>query len=337
MPTALLLYRKTRPSGNFSIEISFDRMKAVFPLIAPSGWEILHFISSFFSNGFLSRLRAVWEAKKQFADVYHVTGDVHYLVLGLPGGRCLLTIHDCGFVHDARGIKRAVLKFFWLTWPVRRSRLITAVSEATKLDIIRLVNCPQEKVRVVPTLIAGHFKRVRRHFERDRPVVLFVGLAPNKNFERQVTALTGLSVQLRVIGKPRAEHLQVVNKTGIDCQFSYNLNESEMQSAYAACDMLLFASTLEGFGMPILEAQTVGRPVVTSNISSMPEVAGEGACLVNPYDINSIREGVLRVLHDAEYRENLISKGFENVKRFQPETVARQYAALYEEILNGRI
>jgi glycosyltransferase involved in cell wall biosynthesis len=84
--------------------------------------------------------------------------------------------------------------------------------------------------------------------------------------------------------------------------------------------------------MPILEAQTVGRPVVTSNISSMPEVAGSAACLVDPYSVESIRAGVLRVIEDAEYRANLISAGFENTQRFKAETVARAYAELYAEL-----
>lgn len=333
MPTALLLYRKTRPSGNFSIEISFDRMKAAFPAVAPAGWAIEKFSSSYFSNGLLDRLRAIREAARQTADVYHITGDVHYLALGLPGRRCLLTIHDCGFFHDARGLKRALLKLFWLSWPVRRCRLITAVSEATRTDIIQLTHCPPHKVRVVPTLIAGHFKRAPRPFGQDRPVVLHIGLAPNKNFHRHVAALAGLPVKLRVIGKPEPSHLALVNQHQLDCQFDYNLSEAEMQDAYANCDLLLFASTLEGFGMPILEAQSVGRPVVTSHCSSMPEVAGGAAFLVDPFEVSSIRAGVLRVIQDAPYREELIAKGFENIKRYQPEAVAEQYAALYAELL----
>jgi glycosyltransferase involved in cell wall biosynthesis len=88
--------------------------------------------------------------------------------------------------------------------------------------------------------------------------------------------------------------------------------------------------------MPILEAQTVGRPVVTSNLSSMPEVAGTAACLVDPLSVASIREGVQRVIQDAPYREGLIAAGFENVKRFQAETVARAYGEVYEGMKNEK-
>jgi glycosyltransferase involved in cell wall biosynthesis len=87
--------------------------------------------------------------------------------------------------------------------------------------------------------------------------------------------------------------------------------------------------------MPILEAQATGRPVITSNLSSMPEVAGDGACLVNPYDVNSIKEGIQKVISDNHYRQQLITNGLKNVKRFNPKTVAGQYESLYKKLMDG--
>jgi glycosyltransferase involved in cell wall biosynthesis len=84
--------------------------------------------------------------------------------------------------------------------------------------------------------------------------------------------------------------------------------------------------------LPIVEGQAVGRPVVTSNCSSMAEVAGDSACLVDPLDVASIRAGVARVCGDADYRAELVRRGFENVKRFSARAVAEQYAALYREV-----
>jgi glycosyltransferase involved in cell wall biosynthesis len=79
----------------------------------------------------------------------------------------------------------------------------------------------------------------------------------------------------------------------------------------------------------------VGRPVVTGNLSSMPEVAGEGACLVDPYSVEAIRDGVMRVIRERSYRENLVSQGFRNIGRFSPEAVAREYENLYARIVNA--
>ena len=99
--------------------------------------------------------------------------------------------------------------------------------------------------------------------------------------------------------------------------------------------MLVFVSTYEGFGLPILEAEATGRPVLTSNIMAMPEVAGDGACLVDPYNITAIRKGTLKVINDSSYRKELVQHGFENVKRFRPEKIAAQYVELYKQIIKG--
>jgi glycosyltransferase involved in cell wall biosynthesis len=98
--------------------------------------------------------------------------------------------------------------------------------------------------------------------------------------------------------------------------------------------MVVFASTYEGFGLPIVEANATGRPVITSNICSMPEIAGSAACFVDPSDCSSIRQGILRVMNDDGYRADLIGRGLENVKRFRADTIAAQYAALYQEVLS---
>jgi glycosyltransferase involved in cell wall biosynthesis len=110
------------------------------------------------------------------------------------------------------------------------------------------------------------------------------------------------------------------------------LSNEDLLKQYQCADMLVFASTYEGFGLPIVEANAVGRAVVTSNICSMPEVAGDAACLVDPYDVESIRKGILQVINCADYRAALVTAGLKNVERFRPEKIAEQYAQLYRKI-----
>ena len=95
---------------------------------------------------------------------------------------------------------------------------------------------------------------------------------------------------------------------------------------------MIFASTYEGFGLPIIEANAVGRPVVTSKLSPMTEVAGDAASLVNPYDSSNIRAGVMRIINDPFYRESLVKAGFENALRFSAESVAESYAKVYRKL-----
>lgn len=328
-----VFFRRNRETANFSIETSFERMLASFP--AHSEFVPVRTTSSYFSNGLLPRLRAVLEARRRAGEVNHVTGDVHFLVLGLPAARTVLTIHDCVFLRHPNPLARRLLKWIWLDWPVRHCRFVTAVSQATREEILRQTGCDPDKVVVIPTVIADDFTRVDRPFNRECPRILHVGLAPNKNLERHAAALAGLPCHLHIVGRLEQRQRELLEAHGIRYTAEHNISRAAMHRAYADSDLLLFASTLEGFGMPIVEAQSVGRPVVTSKLSSMPEVAGAGACLVDPYDVAAIRAGVMKVIADDDYRAALVTAGFENVGRFDAGRVARQYEALYRRVSAG--
>ena len=219
--------------------------------------------------------------------------------------------------------------------PVRQARIVTVVSEATKQDVIKYTNCKADKVVVIPTVIKPNFTYKPKVFNKIKPVFLHIGNSPNKNLERHAAALQGLNCQLHIVGKILEAQIALLNDLRIDYKISVNLSHDAMRAAYENADVLLFCSLIEGFGMPILEAQSVGRVVITSNVSAMPEVAGQSAVLVGPLSISEIRAGIEQVLVDDGYRNALIEKGLQNIKRFNPQTVAGQYAALYEKILSN--
>jgi glycosyltransferase involved in cell wall biosynthesis len=296
------------------------------------GFELSRFESSYFSNGFLPRLRAILEVRRHQSTINHITGDTNFLTLGLQRDATILTIHDCGFLSDKKGIARWIMKLFWLKLPVKNSQFVTAVSEATKQDIIHFTGCSPRKIVVIPTVIKSSFCFKSKPFNKAYPTILHIGNASNKNLERHAKALEGLPCRLHIIGQLNDQQIVKLKQAKLDFSISYNLSDAAMQAAYEEADVLLFCSTLEGFGMPIIEAQTVGRVVVTSSISSMPDVAGIGAIFVDPLSITDIRRAIERVLNDDDYRKQLINNGLENIKRFNPETVARQYADLYERV-----
>jgi len=329
-PDVALFFRKPLAEGNYSIEASFYTMLEAFEPIAGYNPQVVE--APVHNGGLWPRIQIALAFRRGCRAINHITGDVHFAILALPKKGSILTVHDCGFMDHPNPLARFILWLFWLKLPIAHAQVVTAISEATKADLIRFTGCRAEKIRVIPTIIKNHFVAAPKAFFTQKPRVLHIGMAHNKNLFRHMEALVGIACHLHIIGRITPEAHERLQALQIEYSNTWDLSDAEVYSAYKNCDLLLFASTLEGFGMPILEAQTVGRPVITSNLSSMPEVAGAAACLVDPYAVESIRAGVMRVIEDEVYRATLIAAGFENVKRFEPATVARAYADLYAEL-----
>jgi glycosyltransferase involved in cell wall biosynthesis len=284
------------------------------------------------SQGVLPRVWITVEAAFRQAQVNHVTGDVQYLTTFMRRRRTILTVLDLVTVERLGGFRRWLYFLLWFRIPIARARVVTTISSYTRDHLLRELGSGKADVRVVHCQLMDGYVAAPRVFNTSRPVILMVGLAPNKNFFRTVEALTGIACELRIIGQLGERDLETLAESGLPYTNGFRLTDAQMRDEYASCDMLVFASTAEGFGLPILEAQAIGRPVVTSNVTSMPEVAGDAAELVDPFDVNSIRAGVLRVIQDEPRRAELISRGFENVKRFHPRAIAERYAAIYREV-----
>jgi glycosyltransferase involved in cell wall biosynthesis len=312
----------------FSIERVFEQVRAHLP----ARFECEVVVSSFPSTGVRNRVRSVLEARRHRGDVVHVAGDTNYLGLLGDRRRTVLTVHDTEFLERAGAVKRLLYRAFWLRLPVRRSAVVTTPSSQSRADLLREVRCPPAKVRVVPNPLPDLQPAPRRRLP-ERPVLLQVGTRPNKNLARVVEALAGIPCILRVMGPLSAADRRSLEERGVQYEEVLGVGDDEVERCYRDCDVLLFVSTKEGFGMPVIEAQAVGRPVVTSDVQPLREVAGEGACFVDPYDVSAIRSGIERVLSDEGYREELVQRGLRNVDRFRPELVAAQYAAIYDEIV----
>ena len=319
--------RRPRPNV-FSIDRVFDDIRWGLPAdVSAAVWTCANF-----STGLLPRLKDIWSARSQQRDVNHVTGDVHYLTYLLDRDRTVLTIHDLVLLGRLSGVRRWLVWFLWYWLPVWRSRVVVTISEATRRALLDSVRCDPAKVRVIHNPVSEEFRPVPRPFDTASPRILQIGTRPNKNVERVAEALAGIPCRLAVVGPLSDEQAATLRRHGIDWESHVGLSREGLVAQYTEADMLVFVSTYEGFGLPIVEAQAVGRPVVTSDLSSMPEVAGNAACLVDPVDIASIRAGVLRVIGDESYRTQLIEAGFRNAERFRAGAVAEEYAALYREI-----
>lgn len=312
----------------FSVEGYFARVRN---LLKGKADIHVHFLPCY-SRGVCGRLRNMVNAARHQADVNHITGDVHYAALLLSRRQAILTVLDCQILDRLTGWRRAVVRFLWYTLPVRRVSRITVISEETKRQLLREVRFPAEHVHVIPVSVSELYQPCPRSFCQECPRILQVGTKANKNVQRLVRALKGIQCHLEIVGPIDQELKSLLEGCQIDFKAYGRLTDAELAERYAQADIISFVSTYEGFGMPIVEAQCVERVCVTSNCSSMPEIAGRGACLVDPFDVQSIRQGFLRVIADVQYRESLIESGRLNRLRFDPQRIADDFLKLYRQV-----
>lgn len=261
--------------------------------------------------------------------INHITGAVHYLAFVLPRKKTIITLHDIRFFEESKGLKRFLFKMFWLYLPFLYVAKIVCISEETKRKVIKYQLCTTDKLFVIPNAVDDSFKQVGNTFNTDYPRILCIGTGENKNLYRTIEALKDISCHLRVIGIINAalqKHLQLYH---IDYSNAYDLSDVEIINEYVQSDIVSFVSYYEGFGMPIIEAQAIGRPVLTSDISPMKEIAAKGAILVDPYKVSAIKKGFISIIENKRQRDEIINEGFRNVENYTARYVASEYLRIY--------
>lgn len=327
--TIRVAHLQRRPmDGYHSIEGLFATLRRHMP----DDIDAFAIESPYASRGLVGRLRNVCYSGANQADVNHITGDVHYLAYGLDPSRLVLTVHDCVFHRRMTGMRREVMRRLWYELPVKRASVVTVISEFTRQELADLTGVAAKNLRVIHDCVSESYQRNDREFNADAPEVLLIGTGENKNLNRVVQALAGGAWRLHVVGTLSESQRALLDSSGNEWRNSMNLTEAEMVTAYNDADAVGLVSLYEGFGMPIVEAQCVGRPVVTANVASMPEVAGDAALLVDPLDSDAIRLAFERLGESHNLRQELVGRGFENAKRFESATIAAQYAEVYREL-----
>jgi len=323
--------RKQRKLGNFSVEIYFDQVRKN---LAKEFNPILRVVP-FESNGVIRRILNIFYCFFFQGNINHITGDIHYVSLLLNKKKTILTILDCGILHDTTGFRRKIIKLFWFTFPISRCSVITCISEATRNDLENLVNCKSKRIEIVYVSISPSFLKKAKSFNKNYPQLLQIGTAENKNLKRLLPALKNINCRIVIVGKINQFLSNLIQDYNIDCtNIQIKLPEEKLIELYNNSDIVTLVSTLEGFGMPIIEANTIGRVVIAGNNSSMIEVSNNSACLVDSFNINEIRNGLLKIINNDNYRNNLIENGYLNAKRFAIANIANQYSNIYKSLLN---
>jgi glycosyltransferase involved in cell wall biosynthesis len=278
----------------------------------------------------------------------------------------VMTVHDVlehmYRAHDRSSLRRS-LHFHLTRRVLKGAAKILAVSKYTKSDIEKLFGIPGSRIEVVYNAIderflRGHASDAERQVLAERylvtyPFLLYAGrISPHKNLVRIIEAFSALKAELEkdgrfpdlkliIIGDELSKHpdlRRTVIRSGVqnDVRFMGFVPIEMLRVFYDAAKIFVFPSLYEGFGLPPLEAMAHGTPVVTSNTSSLPEVVGNAAVLVNPENVFEIMRALLRVLLDQTVRDKYKQRGDEQVKKFSWDASARQTLAVYEAVAGKR-
>ncbi|MEW6407741.1 MAG: glycosyltransferase family 1 protein [Patescibacteria group bacterium] len=238
----------------------------------------------------------------------------------------------------------------------KNADIIISISEFTKKEIVKRLNVPTEKIKVIyngynlgKILSVSNFKHLCSHLKISKNYIIYVGgLGPRKNITRLIKSFAIVkqkikqNIQLILTGKIKknikkeiAEYRKTIKLLNLDKDviFTDYISQSELDSLRKNAAMAVYPSLYEGFGLPVIEAMALKTPVIASNISSIPEIANDAAIFINPKSIKEIAAAIIKLLSDANLRQRLKEKGLKNIKRFSWKKTARETWKLYKSLL----
>jgi glycosyltransferase involved in cell wall biosynthesis len=302
------------------------------------------------------QVRVPWALKRERVDLFHAP---HYVLPPLVHCKSVVTIHDCIHLMFPQYLPNRLAHSYArmsIAMAAKRATRVLTVSQSSKRDILKFVDVPSDKIDVIYNAYDERFGiepreedvvRVRERYQLHGEFVLYAGnVKPHKNLARLIEAFhhvrnRGLDhLKLVLIGDDiskyaslrRAVHQHQLHKY---VRFLGYLPEETLAVMYSLAGVFVFPSLYEGFGLPPLEAMASGTPVVTSNVSSLPEVAGDAALLVDPYDPTSIADGIYTVLTDVSVRRDLRQRGLARARQFSWETSVRRVREIYNEAIQA--
>lgn len=308
--------------------------------------------------------RRLWTHLRLSAEVFTRPPDVLFVpahVLPLyHGPRTVVTLHDLGYLHYPAAHRPADRRYLHAStrWSAHQATAVIADSCATRDDLVAAYGVPRDRIHVIylgrdealtPVADAGELARVRAAYGLGERYLLYVGtLQPRKNLARVIAAFARVcdrvelgGVQLVLAGKKGwlyDDLFAAVERLGLRGRVAFPgyIPDADLPALLSGGTAFVFPSLYEGFGIPVLEAGGCGVPVITSNTSSLPEVAGDAALLVDPHDVEAIAEAMYRLVTDEALRAELTRRGLENVKRFSWEKCARETLAVLEAVARKR-
>ena len=284
------------------------------------------------------------------ADVVHYPANVGSV---LPMRNMVITIHDLTFFHNPSWFRFERVQYYrWaVTRSARNASRIIAVSTTTANEICTMLNVPADRIDVIHNGIderytprdSGEQLAVQEKYRLPNRYFLFVGtIEPRKNVARIIQAwsriATDVEEDLIIAGRegwkvgPIRQEAELAGQAK-RIHFPGYISDDDLPAVMSGATALVYPSLYEGFGIPVAEAMACGIPVLTSNVSSLPEVAGDAALTLDPTDIDALADGILRLATEAGLRAELSQKGLERAKRYTWSNAAQQTLASYRRML----
>jgi len=290
-------------------------------------------------------------AKHKF-DIFHCTYHIGPI---LKNCKLIITIYDLVSYIFPEMFKLKHCFIYNIMYPflIKKGDIIIAISDNTKKDLINIFKIKEEKIKVTYVGIDNSYcvikdkesiKTILKKYNIVQPYILYVGtIEPRKNLVRLVYAFNKFKKQktehkLVIVGKKGwlyEELFKTVENTEYkkDIIFTGYVSVKDLIHIYNGADLFIYPSLYEGFGIPPLEAMACGIPVISSNTSSIPEVLGNAALLINPYNVREFVDGMNNLIFNKELRQKYIQEGFNKIKEYSWEKIAERTLKIYNEVM----
>lgn len=280
----------------------------------------------------------------------------NFIPINIRAKKIVVTVLDFSFeIHPEWHPKDKVLffkKYFWEN--IKKTDRIILNSEYIKESAINLFSLSEDKIRTIPlgynnnifrTYSKQNLRAIKDKYNLPESFMLFAGsIEPRKNLKSLIHAYMhldkGIQKDFKLVlvgfkGWENNDIMELLNKLKSDITYIGYVPDEDLGKLYGLATLFVYPSLYEGFGLPPLEAMACGCPVVVSNVASLPEVCGDAAYYVDPYNVESIAEGMQKVLTDDTLRQSLIQKGIERAKLFSWEKSAKEHIKVFEEVLKS--